>query len=249
MLILHLWYYLTGYVRVRVTGTALEKFVNLCISRGIYLWGIDRDGQGILISMGAGNFRLLRPLARSTQSRVRILQKRGLPFYCLRLRRRQMLVVGLLLFFTALYGLGSFIWSIEVAGVAEPGQTKDILAEVHGMGVKVGVLKRNIDLDELSRQITLKNPDLAWVNVELLGTLLVINVVPKQTQSLVGMPCHMVARRAGLIEEIIVLMGEPLISVGQVVEKGDVLIRGVLADRPVAAQGIVRALIWPRAYG
>jgi len=249
MLILHLWYYLTGYVRLRVTGIALEKFVNLCISRGIYLWGIARDDQGILLSMGASNFRLLRPIARSTRCRVRILQKKGLPFYCLRLRGRQMLVLGLLLFFTTLYGLGYFIWSIEVSGISEPIQTKKILAEIYNRGVKIGALKRNIDLDELSRQIILNNPDLAWVNVEFRGTLLMIHLVPKQTPPLVGMPCHLVARREGIVEEIIVLVGEPQVGKGQAVAKGEILIRGTLAGRPVAAQGIVRALIWPAAYG
>lgn len=249
MLVLHLWYYLTGYVRLRVTGLALEKFVNLCISRGIYLWGIHRDAQGIIISMGASNFRLLRPIARSTRCRVRILQKKGLPFYWLRLRGRQMLVLGLLLFFTALYGLGSFIWSIEVSGISEPIQTQKILTEVHNRGVKIGVLKRNVDLDELSRQIILNNSDLAWVNAELQGTLLMIYVVPKQNPPLVGRPCHMVARREGIVREIIVLVGEPQVSKGQAVTGGEILIRGILAGRPVAAQGIVRALVWPSAYG
>ena len=129
-------------------GYCPEKFVNLCISRGIYLWGIAQDDQGILLSMGASNFRLLRPIARSTRCRKN-LAKKGLPFYCLRLQGRQMLVLWAASVFTTLYGLGYFIWSIEFRAYRNPYKQK-ILVEIYNRGVKIRALKRNIDLDELS---------------------------------------------------------------------------------------------------
>ena len=249
MLVLHLWYYLTGYLYLRVEGLALEKFVNLCISRGIYLWGIRREEGGLVVCLGASNFCLLRPLARSSRCRVRILQKKGLPFYWRRLRGRQVLLAGTLLFFLSLYLLGSFIWSIELVGIVEPDQAAKIRAEVEKEGIGPGSWKGNIDPDSLARQIILHNPELAWVHVDIQGTVLIIDAVPKQLQSLVGMPCHLVAREEGVIQDIALLAGEPLVKVGDTVQRGEILIRGSLGGRPIAAQGMVWALIWPEAYG
>jgi similar to stage IV sporulation protein len=249
VLVLHLWYYLTGYLCLRVEGLSLEKFVNLCISRGIYLWGIRRDEGGLVVCIGVNYYRHLRPIARSSWCRVRILQKRGMPFYWRRLRGRQVLALGALLFLISLYILGSFIWTIEIVGIVDPAQVAKIMAEVEKKGIRPGNWKGNIDLDRLSRQIILSNPDLAWVNVDIQGTMLVIDVVPKQLQSLVGMPCHLVARQEGVIQDIAVLAGEPLVCKGDTVQRGEILIRGSLGGRPIAAQGIVWALIWPEAYG
>ena len=131
----------------------------------------------------------------------------------------------------------------------EPDQAAKIRAEVEKEGIRPGSWKGNIDLDRLSRQIILSNPDLAWVNVDIQGTMLVIDVVPKQLQSLVGMPCHLVAREEGVIQDIALLAGEPLVKVGDTVQRGEILIRGSLGGRPIAAQGMVWALIWPEAYG
>ena len=233
MLVLHLWYYLTGYLYLRVEGLALEKFVNLCISRGIYLWGIRREEGGLVVCLGASNFCLLRPLARSSRCRVRILQKKGLPFYWRRLRGRQVLLAGTLLFFLSLYLLGSFIWSIELVGIVEPDQAAKIRAEVEKEGIRPGSWKGNIDPDSLARQIILHNPELAWVHVDIQGTVLIIDAVPKQLQSLVGMPCHLVAREEGVIQDIALLAGEPLVKVGDTVQRGEILIRGSLGDGPL----------------
>jgi similar to stage IV sporulation protein len=202
-----------------------------------------------VVCIGVNYYRHLRPIARSSWCRVRILQKRGMPFYWRRLRGRQVLALGALLFLISLYILGSFIWTIEIVGIVDPAQVAKIMAEVEKKGIRPGNWKGNIDLDRLSRQIILSNPDLAWVNVDIQGTMLVIDVVPKQLQSLVGMPCHLVARQEGVIQDIAVLAGEPLVCKGDTVQRGEILIRGSLGGRPIAAQGIVWALIWPEAYG
>ncbi|HHY37228.1 MAG TPA: sporulation protein YqfD [Firmicutes bacterium] len=249
MLVLHLWYYLTGYLCLRVEGLALEKFVNLCISRGIYLWGIRRDEGGLVACLGVTNFRLLRPIARSSRCRVKILQKKGIPFYWRHLRGRQVLIGGAFLFFLSLYILGSFLWTIEVTGIVDPARVAQIRAEVEREGIRPGIWKGKIDPERLSRQIILHNPDLAWVNVEIRGTMLVIDAVPKQLQARVGLPCHLVAREEGVIQDLDLLAGEPLVQVGDTVQRGEILIRGSLGGRPIAAQGIVWALIWPEAYG
>ncbi|MGI6576110.1 MAG: sporulation protein YqfD [bacterium] len=249
MLVLHIWYYVSGYICIQVTGINLEKFINLCVSRGIYLWNLKRKGKNITVCMGAGNFYFLRPIVRSTGCQVKILKKRGLPFYRRRLRGRWILIAGAILFCLALYVLSSFIWAVEVVGVVDPLQIKEVLLKAEEQGARPGVYKSTIDPDELARKINLELPHLAWVQVDIQGSLLLIEVVPKEFPSKVGLPCHLVAERDGVVQEITVLMGEPLVAEGEAVARGQILVSGFLGQQPVAAQGIVRAIVWHEAYG
>ena len=38
-----LWNFLKGYVVIRVDGLSLEKFINITVSRGIYLWELKTE--------------------------------------------------------------------------------------------------------------------------------------------------------------------------------------------------------------
>ena len=42
MLSARIWYFLTGYVYIRVEGLSLEKLLNLCARQGVRFWGVER---------------------------------------------------------------------------------------------------------------------------------------------------------------------------------------------------------------
>ena len=72
-----------------------------------------------------------------------------------------------------------------------------------------------------------------------------------ETVSLAGC-CDVVASRDGIIEQIITLAGTPVVQVGELVQAGDVLIRGEERGaqetvHPVAARGTVLARVWDGA--
>lgn len=46
MLVLRLWNYLRGYVIILIEGIFLEKFINICTRRKMYLWDIDKKKMG-----------------------------------------------------------------------------------------------------------------------------------------------------------------------------------------------------------
>jgi len=106
-------------------------------------------------------------------------------------------------------------------------------------------------------------PAIAWVGVEVKGAKATVRVaekklpVPGYTN-----PAHVVARKAGLIRELLVLEGQPLVREGDTVLPGQVLISGevvpgdegesgIARGRPryTRAKGIVRARVWYESYG
>src|SRR5690554_4490010 len=151
-----LWNYLIGYVVIRVEGLSLEKFINLTVSRGIHLWGINRQNYTTLTAkISIKGFRQLHGISHKIRCRIRIVDKRGLPFILFRYRHRKMLAAGLILFLFIIYGLSSFVWTVEVEGAEEINPQK-VLSELESLGVQAGVLKSDIDSLWIENQLIIR---------------------------------------------------------------------------------------------
>ncbi|MGB4648964.1 MAG: sporulation protein YqfD, partial [Acetivibrionales bacterium] len=116
-MLFRLWNYARGYVIIIVEGFFIEKFINICARRRILLWNVRiQKEHRVTARMSISGFRLIRPVARKTGCRVRLLKKTGLPFVFNKYRRRKAFFAGAVLFFILLNVLASFIWSIEISG-------------------------------------------------------------------------------------------------------------------------------------
>lgn len=265
--------YLAGYVVILVTGEAPEKFVNMAAARGIYLWDITRTGDGaLLMKVRLGTVKPLRHVARRTRCRFRVIRRRGLPFYVNRLRRRKFLALGAVFFIITLYLLSSFVWYIEVRG-NEQVSAADVQEAAGRAGLRRGVPKWKVEPGRVEAKIQEELSLVSWAGVYLKGTRAVIEVAERAVPGDEDRrPAHVVAVKAGLIKEVLVLNGHPAVKEGDTVAPGQVLISGEIpppdelpqpgeakkpgespkAGRPpryVHARGIVRARVWYEGYG
>lgn len=144
MLLLRLWNYLRGYVIIIIEGYFLEKFLNICIRRQIYLWDvIKRNSSTMQMKVSIKGFKALRGIARKTRCRVRIKRKKGLPFVLNRYRQRKTFAAGAIICILIFGYLTSTIWDIEVTGNKNiPTQT--ILDSLANLGLKPGIFRYGI---------------------------------------------------------------------------------------------------------
>jgi similar to stage IV sporulation protein len=273
MFFLRLANYLAGYVTVSVHGEGPEKFINMAVGRGIFIWNVSRIGDDeVLLQARMSAVKLLRHVARKTGCRFEIRDREGLPFILARLRRRKALVIGCLFFLTALYFLSSIIWFIELRGNKNIAAA-DVLRIAGEAGLERGVPRRQVNIGAVEKSIQQQLPAVSWVGIEIKGTRARIEVVEKiLVKEKFSGPAHVVARKAGLVEEILVLQGNPAIKEGDTVVEGQVLISGIVPppEKPsrekaspeqkeeqkplpppayVYAKGIVRARLWYESYG
>jgi similar to stage IV sporulation protein len=261
--------YWKGYVTIIVEGTAPEKFINLALLQGISLWDIVPLGkQRLKAKVDIAQVKRLRPVARKTKTRFRIKEKNGLPFALRRVRRRKPFIAGLLMFVCLLYWLSSVVWFVDYAASEELQELdpQEVILLAQDLGLRPGVLKSSLDMREIERMLEVQIPRLAWAGIELQGTRAIIRIVEKKLPSeeqLDTKPGHLVAAKEGVISELLLISGEPLVKVGDTVAVGQVLVSGLVTPkagegqegtvsrhpRLVRARGVVRARVWYEGRG
>lgn len=231
MSVIKLWNFLRGYVTILIEGIFVEKFINICIKRQIFLWDAKKKGYNkCLLNVSTEGFKTLRPIAKKSRCKVRIVKRNGLPFIINKYKKRKILGFGIIVFIAVIYMLSSFIWDIDISGNKRiPKEV--ILSKLNDLGVKRGVLKYKLDSSKISNDIMLKNKEFAWVSVIIKGTKIKVkvserkippNIIPSNAE------CDIVARRDAQIDTIIAKAGIEKVKSGDFVSKGQVLVSGVI---------------------
>ncbi len=156
-------YYILGYVNISVEGYFIERFINICISKGILLWNLKRKKSSFLYAnIGMKEFKKIKEIAKITKCRVKIERKKGLPFILHRYKKRKLFFAALIVVILFIFGMSNFVWNIEVTGNNTISK-EEIMTEVSNSGLKLGILKQKIDTKNIINNLRLKRDDIAWV--------------------------------------------------------------------------------------
>ncbi len=251
MLTLRLWYYIVGFLHIRVTGEKLEEFTNLAMMRGVVLWDIQRQDDGLIAKVGLGYFAAIWPLARRAGCRLRVTGKQGLPFVWRSLKKRPGLLVSFLVMVLVVVSLSRYVWFVDVTGVG-PVQQSAIAQTAEQAGLAPGVLKSRLSSRSIERHVLMNAPDIVWVSVRFTGVRAVIEVAERHNIWEVDpeVPGDIVAAKHGIVTKILVLAGEAQVAEGDTVSAGQILIQAPENEAgPGQARGEVKAQTWYQAYG
>jgi similar to stage IV sporulation protein len=244
MLAIKIWNYLRGYVIIRIEGLTLEKFLNLVAKENIYIWDIRRIDYTIVeAKVSIEGFKSLRNIVRKVKCKVYAYEKRGLPFLMGKMKKRKMLGIGFIIFLGIIFFLTSFIWEIEILGNEKIDDTKikNILKEEN---IYEGVLRYKIDEDNAKNVLLEKINTFSFVSIDIEGTKLIVEVkeqdIPPENIS-DDTPCNIVADKKGIIKKVIAKNGKSVVKEGDVVNKGQILITGIIKNDRFEGEMLVHA--------
>lgn len=244
-MLLKAFYLLRGYLRISVSEAFPERFLNLCALEGLHLWGVQIQNKEIRLYCSTTAFKRMRHAAFTSSCRIKILEKHGIGFVLRHFKGRKALWGGLLIFAAALIVSTRFVWTVKVDGNENMTESEiKFLAE--SCGLKQGVVKYKVNTRKFEEAALKAEPRLAWIYPEIKGTVLYIHVREKaegEKPTDVKVPCSVVAKRSGVIDEITVKRGRAAVSEGDTVTKGQLLISG---DGVLHADGSVKASYWIR---
>ncbi|HZK43830.1 MAG TPA: sporulation protein YqfD [Syntrophomonadaceae bacterium] len=264
----------SGIIKVKLNGKKQEKVINMALARGIYIWGIKRTDNNIQFKIRNNSLEALKHIADESGNEIEIVSEEGLPFFKNVFKRRIGFFSGALIFVLTLYFISSFLWFVEVSG-NEKIETKKIMLIAAKHGVYQGAAKWNFSCNDVEEAILRDLSDLTYVKVGIKGVKAKIEVVEKvlAKKEITG-PCHMVASKNGVVEQVLILEGQANTIQGDVVAKGDILISGLIFPEEnmyftkpeaeeteeteetektepyyVRARGEVKAVVWYEGYG
>lgn len=229
---MNFWFsYIKGYVRIKLTGIAPERFLNLCHNRGYRIWNIQCEKGCYTCCMLLPELWQIRPLARKTCTRVRIASRHGLPFRLKRHWKRKGAILGITLFFALLYLMSDYLWAIDIEGNTR--YTDDTLLQfIYSTGITHGMKHDAIACEELEKAIRSQYNDITWVSARIDGTRLVVQVKENDTSLSEVVkddtPADLVSDAEGIVRSIITRAGTPVARVGDEIHQGDVLISGLI---------------------
>ncbi|MFZ3373526.1 MAG: sporulation protein YqfD, partial [Desulfitobacteriaceae bacterium] len=198
------------------------------------------------------DFSRLRRAVRKSHTQIRIVAKYGWPFIAIRWWRRKGLMIGLVVIAIVLISLSQMILSISVSG-NKVLDSQQILEQAAGQGLKTWVWQKEVDPNKVAVILQEQIPDAAWVGIERKGTHMEINIVEKIHPKIPSEAGNLVASKPGLVQEVMVIQGQPQIHEGETVRAGQVLIsqepalNGLTAKTNVqqtTAKGFVRGRVW-----
>lgn len=230
-MLISLFRYIQGYLKIRVTGYSPERFLNLCKNKKIDIWELESSGNAYQMYMKVSGFRKLKGILKKTRTRVVIEERFGLPFFFYRYRKRTFFFGGCILCMALIYSLTFFVWDIEFEG--NQRITDEVLLEyLETKHVRHGMAKSQVSCSQIVKDIRKDFDDIIWVSASMEGSNLYIHVKENtdtfEMDEMDKEPCDLVADKSGIVVSIVTRSGVPKVSVGSEVKEGDVLVSGTV---------------------
>ena len=227
--------YILGYVRITVEGYYIERFINICTTSKILIWNLKREkGVRLYLNIGIKDFFEAVKIAKKLKCKVKITQKRGIPFLVHKYKKRKIFVITLLVV-TILIGISTkYVWNINIQ-IDSNMEMIGIEEDVKEAGLNVGMKKEKINVQEIAKKINtkdiinkirLKRNDIAWMGIEIKGTNAIVRVVKaKEAPEIVDEKeySNIIAKKSGVITKIIAQNGTAMVNIGDEVEENQIL--------------------------
>ena len=244
--------YILGFLKISVKGYYIERFINICKNNKITIWNLKRKNSIELnLNVRIKEFKEICKIAKKTGCKIKIKNKKGIPFLLHKYKKRKIFFI-LLILLVLIIGLSScFVWNVEIK--EENGyELENIREDIEKAGLKSGVFKGKINAKEIINKIRLERKDIAWMGIELKGTNAIVKLVKSDEKPDIineDEYCNIISDKEGIITKISVQNGTANVKVGDTVKKGDILVNGWMEGkftgiRYVHSLAEIEAKVW-----
>lgn len=216
-------------VTLRIKGLSIERALEQAVQTGMTLKNIRRVGtREVSVCVSTQDEPALTRLLLDSGYGVTRACEADVQRAMHLLKRRAFLSLGAAIFAMIVFWAGACVWSVQItgAGVAE-GEIRSLLREE---GVMPGRLKTLIRTMELQSEIERRLPQIKYVDVRVKGMTLTVACAQARDAAAAesgGAHGDIIARRDGIITQMLVRSGTPKVKVGDAVQAGQMLVEGV----------------------
>lgn len=236
-----------GIVTLEVIVPSPEKFLNLLWKEDINIAHIKRESiTTIILSIDYRDYDTLVAITNKCRGKVILIKEKGGIFFFKGLLKKKSLLVGGVIFIGILFYLSTYIWAIEIK-TEKNVSPYEIRRDLKYLGIKPGMSKSQIDVYDLESKLDGINDNIMWLRIRIEGSTLKVTIEEKvNPPRLQGVTIgDSIAKIGGEVKRIYVTSGRALVTPGDIVKEGDVLIEGIQGKEEnqyeVPAKGVVVA--------
>lgn len=239
-----------GYATVIIHSLNHSKHVNYLVKQGVPLLKIKREYKKLILTVDVRYLDIVKRYfdEKMIEYRVMVLSStssRGI------LRRTFGLIVGFIMSIILSIFLFNSVIKVEISPLVDVDYN-DIFALLENEGIDTPCLKSKIDCNELKKDISAMD-NVALVSVYVKGVILHIDINEELNDGVIVEDNYkpIVANADCIVEQIIVESGTALVTKGQTVKKGDILIAPysiIDANESITETVPARGSVYARVY-
>ena len=218
------------YLHLKITAAEPERLLTQLIHSNIELLDITViDFLTVKIKIRKSQYILVVNIAEHCGASCQLIGRIGILWSVQSILKRPVLLIGVLFFIFLSSMMNGRVFFIAVSG-NEYVPEKVILSTAEGCGIGFGAKTSKVRSEEVKNLLLKQLPQLQWVGITTSGSVATIQVKErsvqdgaKHTQQGVS---SIVSSRDGVISEMTVYKGTPIVRVGQSVQADDMLVSG-----------------------
>jgi len=211
-----------------VKGSNLDGLINVAVRKGIILYKIKKFGRKRLrVGVNFGQSENFFAIAEELCYNIKKVGGGGALYPLKKLLASFGLIIGAIIFvFTSMIG-GDLLLSVSFTGSGKVYK-REVNEYLLGVGVKKYSRFSEIDLKSLEDGILADNPHLSFAGCSRRGNVLIVDLALSKdgVDRLKGDEYSLVSDVSGVVESVKVYRGTAVVSVGDSVNKGDLLVDG-----------------------
>ena len=236
--------------RILIQGKNPRYFLSMLIHMHISIYQKEENSLGIILVVNASDYQKIMDIKTSYQ--ITVLNRYGLLKVKYLIHKYFIFLAGLFFFFGVLFFLSHVIFQIEVIHSNEEIQSI-IYRDLEEFGIEEFHFKVSYEeKEEIVEKILEKETErIEWLEIEEVGTKYIVRVEErkKNKEEEVCQPQSIVAKKDAMILEIHAEEGEVMKKRLDYVQKGDVIISGLIYNKEEivskrCAKGQVFGEVW-----
>lgn len=237
----------SGRLVIEINILNPEKILNILWSENIKVLNIKRvDIATIRVTIDYRDYNILKKSVKKLNGKCKIVGRRGMAFWVLRIKNNFFLLIGSFLFIIILLYLSTYVWRIEI-NTKNNVSPYELRQQLYFLGIKPGIKKNKVNGKEIEKELENLNGDILWSRARVEGSTLKIYIEEKVNPPVIKEEekGNLVAKIDGEVSRVYTFKGRSAVHIGDLIKAGDVLIEGINGSLEesyeVAPEGVVMA--------
>lgn len=219
------------YVLYKIKGLNLDRFINHIKNKGIVLYDIKKiSNKELIVSVSYNDSQKFFAIAKNLCYNIKKVCEKGSGLFLLNLFRRMGIIIGFAIFMLSSIFFNDLILSIDYSGSGSELK-REVQSFLADKGIEKYSLFSKIDIEKLEDEILSRHENLSFVSIKKHGNKMLINLaLSKEPIKRLNSDIYALHSNVdGEIEKINIYRGTAMISVGDKVKKGDLLVDGFMS--------------------